>query len=147
LTKEHAIPGLRLGAVIASPGLIAGLERERPTWQVGSLAQAAAVACASPAAAAFVTDTRTRMLADRRALETALRARGCRTFGTATTFLLLEVGDAAGLRDRLLREHGVLVRDCTSFGLPALIRVGARPARDTESFLAAWDATAPAPAQ
>jgi histidinol-phosphate/aromatic aminotransferase/cobyric acid decarboxylase-like protein len=103
------------------------------------LAQAAAIACASDEAEATVAATRAAMLADRRALEGALAARGVRTLPSTTTFFLADVGDAAAHRDRLLRGHGLLVRDCASFGLPALIRLGARPAADRERLLAAWD--------
>ena len=37
------------------------------------------------------------------------------------------VGDAAAERARLVAEHRVLVRDCTSFGLPDRIRVAVHP--------------------
>lgn len=139
LTKDHAIPGLRLGAVLGTPTLIAALERERPTWAVGTLAQAAAIACASPEAEAAVATARDAMLADWRALERALADRGARTFPTTTTFFLTDVGDAAAFRTRLLLHHRILVRDCASFGLPTLIRLGARPASDRARLLAAWD--------
>jgi histidinol-phosphate/aromatic aminotransferase/cobyric acid decarboxylase-like protein len=139
LTKDHALAGLRLGAAIARPDLCAALERERPSWAVGALAQAAAIACAAPAAEAAVAATRAAMLADRRALADALASRGARTFPSTTTFFLIDVGDAAAFRGRLLREHRLLVRDCTSFGLPGLIRVGARPAAERTRLVAAWE--------
>jgi histidinol-phosphate aminotransferase len=139
LTKDHAIPGLRLGALLAAPALIDAVERERPTWPVGTLAQAAAIACASPEAEGVVAATRATMLSDRRALEAALAARGVPTLPSTTTFFLADVGHAAAFRARLLREHGILVRDCSSFGLPTLIRLGARPAGDRARLLSAWD--------
>lgn len=42
---------------------------------------------------------------------------------------LLNAGDAAAVRLRLLREHRVCVRDCASFGLPAHVRIGVRRMR------------------
>jgi histidinol-phosphate/aromatic aminotransferase/cobyric acid decarboxylase-like protein len=43
---------------------------------------------------------------------------------------------ATALRARLLAEHAVAVRDCTSFGLPTHLRVAARPAADVDRLIA-----------
>jgi histidinol-phosphate aminotransferase len=45
-----------------------------------------------------------------------------RTFESAGNFVLVEVGDAAAVAERCQRA-GVIVRDCTSFGLPDCVRV------------------------
>lgn len=146
LTKDHALAGLRLGAVIASPDLIAALDGARPSWSTGSLVQAAAVAAASPPAQAFVATTRARMLDDRRNLQAALQTRGFKTYPTHATFFLVDVGsDANAVRTRLLHDHRILVRDCSSFGLPTLIRLGARPPADQAHLLRAWDIACPRP--
>ena len=55
----------------------------------------------------------------------------------STGFVLVRTGAAASLRDRLLRRHRVLVRDCSSFGLPDFIRVAARPVAELEPLLRA----------
>ena len=52
------------------------------------------------------------------------------------TFLLARVGDA-GTVARRLRARGLRVRDATSFGLPAWIRVGAAPPPWRDELLAA----------
>ena len=44
-----------------------------------------------------------------------------------THYCLVKVDDAARVRQELL-AHKLLVRDCTSFGLPQYIRVATRPA-------------------
>jgi histidinol-phosphate/aromatic aminotransferase/cobyric acid decarboxylase-like protein len=53
-----------------------------------------------------------------------------------TNFWLVEVADAAELRRQLLMR-GLLVRDCTSFGLPRHIRLAARPLPECERLLGA----------
>ncbi|MFB6095472.1 MAG: aminotransferase class I/II-fold pyridoxal phosphate-dependent enzyme, partial [Halodesulfurarchaeum sp.] len=46
----------------------------------------------------------------------------CPTYPSHGNFVLVEVGDAEAVSEEL-RERGVIVRDCTSFGLPEHIRV------------------------
>jgi len=125
LTKDHAVPGLRVGYALTTPEWAARIEAERPPWSVSALAEAAAVAAVTPAAERFVAESRERLLGDREALVDAL---GLRTHPSDTIFTLVRVGRSASeLRRRLLARHGVLVRDATSFGLPEHVRLAARP--------------------
>lgn len=135
LTKEHAIPGVRVGYLIATPAIAAAVESSRPAWSTGAAAQAAAIASVS--LAPFVADSRQRMLADRRALAGALHELHLAPVPTCTTYFVVATGDAARLRHALLVRHRILVRDCASFGLPAYLRLAARPAADRERLLAA----------
>jgi histidinol-phosphate/aromatic aminotransferase/cobyric acid decarboxylase-like protein len=137
-TKEHGLPGLRLGALLGPAPLVARLESSRPAWTVSAPAQAAIAACAEVEAAGFVAGVRERWLADTAALAEELRAEaGLSPLPTDTVYLLCPVGDASEVRRRLLVEHRVLVRDAASFGLPALIRLGGRPAPDRRRLIAA----------
>jgi histidinol-phosphate/aromatic aminotransferase/cobyric acid decarboxylase-like protein len=125
LTKEHGIPGVRVGYLLAAPAVLDRIEEHRPSWSASAPALAAAVATCAPAELAFVADSRARLLADRRRMTAALERLA--PVPSTANFFLLPVGDAAALRARLLARHRVLVRDCASFGLPAHIRVAARP--------------------
>jgi histidinol-phosphate/aromatic aminotransferase/cobyric acid decarboxylase-like protein len=135
LTKEHAIPGVRVGFLVASATLAATVERARAAWTTSAAAQAAA--SASVILEPFVADSRERMLADRRRLVEGLLALGLKPSRTVAGFCVVRVTDAAALRRRLLVRHRILVRDCSSFGLPDHIRIGARPRADTEHLVAA----------
>jgi len=135
LTKDHAIPGVRLGYAIAEPWVVAQIEHGRAAWTTGAAAQAAAIA--APALTGFVAESRVRLLAERAELAALLRALGLAPAPSSTGFLVVRTGNATALRDRLLVHHHVLVRDCTSFGLPDHIRLAARSAADRDRLAAA----------
>ena len=116
LTKLLACPGLRLGYVVAPTAAFAdAVRRRQPAWSVGSLACAVL-----PEALALVDLARwsTAVAELRRALVDVLD--GFDVSAASAPWVL--VHDAADLRERLAR-HAVLVRDCTSFGLPGTVRV------------------------
>jgi len=126
LTKDHGIPGVRVGYAIATPELCAAVEATRPAWTTSAFAQAAALASCD--CQAFVADSRERLLEDRRALASDLASLGFQPVPSRTTFLLARAPGVAELRKRLLSRHRILVRDCASFGLPGFMRLAAKPA-------------------
>jgi histidinol-phosphate aminotransferase len=134
MTKDHALAGLRLGYAVSHPTVVETLMRVRPPWSVNAAAQAAGLA-------ALADDTHQAQA--RRAaaeaidfLSAALQELGWTTFPTRANFVLVEVGDAARIRQALLRV-GLVVRDCTSFGLPSMIRLGARSLPDCRRLVTA----------
>ena len=127
LTKAHAIPGVRIGYLLTDQTLARRVEAGRPAWSTSCLAQAAALAACREGR--WVARCRERMLADRRRLAAELEGLGCAPRPTRTTFFLLPVDSGSDFRRRLL-QRGVLVRDCSSFGLPEFVRLGARPETD-----------------
>jgi histidinol-phosphate/aromatic aminotransferase/cobyric acid decarboxylase-like protein len=134
MTKEHALPGLRLGYLLGPAALVAALEAARPTWATSAPAQAAALAALREDA--FVARSREQLLHDREATRAGLARLGCAPLPSCAPYLLFPAEDAAALRRRLLARR-VLVRDCASFGLPAFVRVAARPAPERERLLEA----------
>lgn len=138
LTKDHAIPGVRVGYLLASPEVAASVEANRPAWTTSAFAQAAAIACTK--AAGFVAESRQRLLEDRRALARDLAAVGIEALPSRATFLLARVPDARRLRAVLLARHGILVRDCESFGLPGFIRLAAKPPAARARLISALEA-------
>ena len=136
LTKDCAIAGLRLGYASARPDIIRSLDAVRPPWNVNAAAIAAGLAALSDA----------KHLA--RGMEVVLQARsyltsefdrlGYKVWPSVANFLLVEVGDAAGLRRRLI-ERGLVVRDCASFGLPQCIRIGLKPVPDCRRLIEALE--------
>jgi histidinol-phosphate aminotransferase len=128
LTKDHAIPGVRIGYLIAQRALVERVEEQRPAWMTSAMAQAAAVTACSEQA--FVDDSRRKILADRDQLAAEITRLGFATVPSTAGFFLVHAGRASELRQRLLVRHHILVRDCASFGLPAYIRLASRPLAD-----------------
>ncbi len=123
MTKEHALAGLRLGYAVGRPDLIGWLERVRPPWNVNVAAQVAGVAALQERR--YLEESHRVVEEGRRFLTEQLTRLGLKVIPSVANFLLVKVGRGAGFRAALL-EHGVCVRDCTSFGLPAYVRIGVR---------------------
>lgn len=135
LTKSYALAGLRLGYVVAAAPLIACIAAFQPTWSVNSAAQAAGLAALTDAA--FLPATLPRVWHASTMLADALQALGLPVWRAALPFMLVRTGDGAATRAALLREH-MLVRECTSFGLPAYVRVAPQRVEDNLRLVEAW---------
>ncbi|HEV2146644.1 MAG TPA: histidinol-phosphate transaminase, partial [Longimicrobiaceae bacterium] len=140
ITKEHALAGVRAGFAVGPESVVRALEQARPPWPVSTMAQAAAVAAFTDAAAAHLAATLPCLRFERELLEAAFARLRLPTVRTATHFLLAAVGDAAALAARLREEHAVRVRDCASFGLPGHVRVGARTPAENNQLVGALEA-------
>ena len=134
MTKAYALAGLRLGFAIGAPPLIEALRRVRPPWSVNALAQAAGiVALEDPA---HLAESLVKLAAAKERLVADLTAIGLVPGELATSFLLLKVGHAGRLREDLLRRR-LLVRDCTSLGLPEYIRISTQRPEHNARLVAA----------
>ena len=136
MTKDHALPGLRLGYGFAPREIAQALESVRPPWSVNAGALRAGLAALEPAAQAHVAAARDVVQAARRLLTQGFERRGFNVRQSEANFVLVEVGDATGFRRALLR-YGVVVRDCTSFGLPGHVRVACKRPAECQRLLAA----------
>jgi histidinol-phosphate aminotransferase len=124
MTKDFALPGLRLGYSIAPHRIARALSAARPEWSINAPALAAGLA-AIQHREVFETQWR-RLRLQRQSLETAAETLGYRIFpGTANFFLLYSGAEG---RARKFREHlavsDIALRDCTSFDLPGFYRIG-----------------------
>lgn len=138
MTKFYGFPGIRLGYALGPAEVIAELERLRPPWSVGTLAQAAGVA----ALADREHGERTVELVagERRWLIEGLgEIPGLRVYPGAANYLLVEItaGPAAGELGRMLLERRILIRDSGNFpGLDgSFFRVAVRTRAENERLL------------
>jgi histidinol-phosphate aminotransferase len=134
MTKDYALAGLRLGYGLACRAIINNLEKVRPPWNVNSPAQQAGIAAAG--CSGYISQCNARMRKCSTYLVSRLLKMGYRTIPTDTHYFLMKVGDAAVFKSRLL-EKGFLVRDCSSFGLPAYIRISPRRMGDCQKLVKA----------
>ncbi len=123
--KAHGVTGVRAGYLLAPAADAAGL-RVAPSWVLSVYGEAFLRCLPSALARGWVRSTRTTLWGWRDALARDLRALGLAVDVGRATYLVVHVGDAAGVTDRL-RTRGVAVRDATSFGLPGALRLSAQP--------------------
>ena len=141
LTKFYAIPGLRLGFVLASPEQTRMLHDAKDPWNVNSLAQAAGVAALADEK--YRQDSRDMLEAVRRELYEALRALpGCRPFPPSVNYILTELsgcGATSGALRRRMAERGILIRDCANYpGLSSsFVRVAVKRREQNAALVAA----------
>ena len=116
-SKTYGLAGLRVGYGLVPSEWADAYERVNTPFAVNMLACHAAVAA---------LDDEEHI---ERTVETARWARdfiqenlAARTWESGGNFVLAEVGDAAAVADESQRE-GVIIRDCSSFGLPDCVRI------------------------
>ena len=116
LSKTYGIPGLRLGYITADPSLINLLRPLRQPWSVNALAvEAGKFLLEQDLPAVPQLDS---YLEEAERLRQSLRQLdGIRVFETKTNYMLCEItnGTATKLKDFLIHEHGMLIRDCSNF--------------------------------
>jgi histidinol-phosphate aminotransferase len=123
LTKILAVPGLRVGYLLAPAPLAATLRERRPAWPVNALALAAArVAALHPQRLVPIAERARR---DRAALHQALATAlpGARIHPGAANFVLVALpdgADGAAVARELRDRHGIAVRPAHTF--PGLTR-------------------------
>ena len=134
MTKDHALAGVRLGYMAAPPPVVAATRNDQPPWSVNAVAQAAGLAALEDEA--HVAAARAVIAEAKAHLQAQLAALGVPAIPSAANFMLVRVGDAPTLRRALLRRR-ILVRDCTSFGLPDYIRIAVRRTEECARLIAA----------
>jgi threonine-phosphate decarboxylase len=146
MTKFYALPGLRLGYVLASPSWIRRLEDYQIPWSVNGLAQLAGEAALSDRAYeeqthAWLRRERDFLLDGLKKLETV------HVFPGTVNYLLVRLTGRGAqgthpsrLCQRWMGKRGILIRDASTYpGLSETdIRVAVRSREDNERLLSAF---------
>jgi threonine-phosphate decarboxylase len=148
LTKYYALPGLRLGYLLAGTGLAARLAIYQEPWSVNAPALNVALACLADAA--FEPRTARWLGRERTFLTRRLGTlAGFRLFPSQANFFLVKIDgsgrDALQLRSFLARRK-ILIRTCDSFAElgPEYFRIAVKRRRDNLRLvqaLAEWSAS------
>jgi threonine-phosphate decarboxylase len=130
LTKFFGCPGLRVGYAVAAPEPARSLAAQVPAWPVTALALNALVEALRDVD--YSRDTIERNQQARTQLSAALRRLGIHVFPSAANFLFVRLPErfpALQVREQLIREHAIVLRECDSFaGIEAgrFLRVAVR---------------------
>lgn len=131
MTKFHAIAGMRLGFAVAPGGIAAKLREAVAPWEVNTIAQYAGIAALADRE--YAEDTIRLINEEREFLTENIKNIDSieQVFPSAANYLLIKLGPPIGaprLRERLFRNHRILIRDCSNFtGLDSsYIRVAVR---------------------
>ncbi len=138
LSKFHALPGLRVGALVGSREWMDRLARRREPWQVSALAEAAALAALADREHA----ARTREFVERERqwlLDQLDSLDGLKLYPGAANFLFAEIDPPAAEVCDWFLDRRIILRNCT--GLPGVagqaIRFAVRTRAENERFVQA----------
>ncbi|GGO84368.1 pyridoxal phosphate-dependent aminotransferase [Wenjunlia tyrosinilytica] len=156
LGKNFGLHGIRFGYMVANPALAGTVRRALPKWNLNSFAET--VVFMLKEYAAQYRQSLTLLARDRANMSLALTGLpGLTVFLSQGNFILVKLPDGADgvrLRDYLLAEHGVFVRECgNKLGSSSqFMRLVVRPYGDVERLLTGlqyyfYGAPAPSPYQ
>jgi histidinol-phosphate aminotransferase len=133
-SKAYGLAGLRVGYGVAQPALTDLMNRVRQPFNVNSIAQAAAVAALADAD--FLERSRALNAQGVALLQDAFKAMGLPFVESFGNFVLVKVGDAAAVNEKLLKA-GVIVRPVGNYGLPEWLRITVGLPEENRIFLEA----------
>lgn len=134
LSRTLCIPGERLGYICADPETIEYLERQALPWTVGTLASA--VAAQLPEHLEQIRQDAAANSLRREALARRLTEMGAKVSPSQTNFLLVDFFQDMRPIEAALRQSGILVRNCASYGLPdSFVRLTVRTPEENDCLL------------
>ena len=144
LTKSFAIPGIRIGFGLSNPDIISEMEKVRMTWNVGQVEQTVANVLIRDHLD-YVDHAAAVMGEESDILNSSLNSVGFPAGPVSDSFFYfndlspLDM-DCATFQKKML-SHGIMVRDCTSFGseFKNCVRYSVKDRERNCRFLAAVD--------
>ncbi|MDW7727335.1 MAG: aminotransferase class I/II-fold pyridoxal phosphate-dependent enzyme [Candidatus Methanoperedens sp.] len=138
LTKVFAVAGLRIGYAVTSPAFANVLNSIRLPWSLNSVA-------VSVGEWLFgnhedYINTSLALISEEREwlMEKLVSVRGFSPYPGDVNYILVDIGDFFMGSEELARrmlENGIIIRECSSFGLVNHIRIAVRKREDNEELL------------
>jgi histidinol-phosphate aminotransferase len=135
-SKAYGLAGCRVGYAIATPDLIACVNRYREPFNLNSIAQAAA--CAALGEQAWVSEHVAQALDERERLEQALKERGLSFGHSFANFVLLRHAQAHTIHQKM-ESQGIILRPLAPYGMADFLRVSVGTNEENTRLLAALD--------
>ncbi|WP_200947030.1 histidinol-phosphate transaminase [Lysobacter sp. Root494] len=136
-SKAYGLAGLRVGYLMAAPGLVAVMERVRESFNVNGPALAACEAVLDDTA--HLRWSLDRNATERTSLTEALQERNLRVYPSQTNFVLVEFGPNTALIEAALIAQGVVLRPMGGYGLGDCLRITVGSHEENLRLLAALD--------
>ncbi len=125
-TKEYSMPGIRAGYAISSKSMKKKMVEYRMPWGIGAAGCAAIDAILENQG--YLESTIQKVKNERNKIGNKLKLK------TEANFFLAEV-KSAEYAVKMLAKNGILVRDCSSFGLPSMIRFSVRKPNENKKLV------------
>lgn len=139
MTKFFALAGLRIGYLFGHVKIISNLKQYKEPWSLNSFGEATALASISDKT--YIEESLLVIEKERNFLIKELQnIRGIKLYSPAANYILIKLNNGMSanvLQERLLKEHHILIRDCSNYeGLDEnFIRVAIRGRKDNERLV------------
>ncbi len=134
-SKAYALAGLRVGALLGPPALVAATDGRRPRFNLAAAAQAAALASLGDRAHLDATIRGT--IEGRRRLSQGLHELGVPHSAGLGNFVTVELGRHAGPVVEAFAARGIGVRPLTPYGLEEQVRITVGTPTEVDAVLTA----------
>jgi len=141
LTKSFSVPGIRFGFGFGSPDLIEKIEISRPPWSVNAYAEAFAMQALLHID--DLKDARACIRKEREWLIHEITALGLECYPSSVNFILVEYHQPVSPLCDMLADRSILIRNCSSFGLPTCVRIAVRTHEENLLLIEALTACMP----
>jgi threonine-phosphate decarboxylase len=143
VTKFFALAGLRVAYMIAPQRFASAITGQLDPWPISAPASIATIAAVNDSP--YIVTTIACVQSEREMLRGKLSGLGLTVYPSQANCLFFRLSDAERCRnlwERLILEHGIVVRNCATFeGLDAtFFRVAVRRAKDNQRLVQALDA-------
>jgi len=140
MTKDYGMPGLRLGYAVADKDIVKNLRRVCLPWNVNIVAQKVGMAVLENGE--YLEQSLRQIREAKRFLTDGISRLGFKVLPSDAHYFLVKVDNAKRFHSSLLKQ-GILVRDCTSLGLPEYARIAPRTMPECRKLINAIGSISP----